>query len=109
VMAFFELDFVDRHSLVRGDDFSVTVRWLRDGQPMPLASWTGEARLVSPTTGLNIAGPVPTTLDDDGNISFRIPRVQTAVLSKGDLLLYVTLTDNADVKQTRVLGRVGVI
>lgn len=108
-MSFFELDFTGRNSLVRGDDFERVFRWLRDDVAIDLTGWTGTVTLYRAGNDTAIYGPEAVTLDDDGHISFLIPRVDTASLPKGDALVHIKLTNTLDLKVTKILARLRIL
>jgi hypothetical protein len=118
-VAFFSYDFTGNRSLVRGDDWYPSFRWLQrmknpDGTttdtPVNLTGYTGSVFLTKPGDDTLMIDPAPPTImDTDGYISWNIPAATTLTLPKGDLIFAVRLIDSLGRVATRIFGKVTVI
>jgi hypothetical protein len=107
-VAFFEYDFVGRHSLMRGDEFRRSFRWSVGGVPVDLTGWSGAVRFCRP--GEDVAFTTsPLALGADGTIAWAVGPADTAAFPRGDVCYFATLTDSLGVVQTRMCGKVRVL
>jgi hypothetical protein len=118
-VAFFSFDFTGNRSIVRGDDWTPSFRWLQrvrnpDGTttdtPIDLTGYIGTVRLTKPGSDALVISPAPlVTVDAEGHISWNIPAATTIALPKGELILAVPLTDTTGRTSTRIFGTVRVL
>jgi hypothetical protein len=110
-VAFFGYDLVNGQSLVRGDDFPFSARWLQGDPPAPvnLTGYQGTTYFFAPGVDTSFASVPVGPLDATGQVNFTIPKSLSPTFPKGEATYSVTLTDPGGSVSTLLRGRLRVV